>query len=327
MKEKVLILGGTRFIGRNLVDRLLKSDNYEVTLFNRQRSNADIFPQCKKLKGDRSTSEIDQVGETIWDYVIDLSCYYPSQLESLLANLKSPPKRFIFVSTCSVYDNGVDQSILRNEDSPIHSCSDEEAVDRNDGSYGHRKAECERLLGRSGLDHVILRPSLVFGRYDYTDRFYYWLYQVKFNSPILLPDNGERKFAITYVDDLVSAIIESMTNAKPRSIYTITSTPQISIGIIIEQASAILGVQPEIISASPDFLSANEIRQWVDMPLWLDCEYFTYSNQRIKSDFEFKFTELRESVQETIEYFDEVGWSEPTYGITDEIRKSLLEKL
>ena len=327
MKEKVLILGGTKFIGRYLVERLLQSDNHEVTLFNRQVSNADIFPQCNKLKGDRSTVDIEQVGENSWDYVVDLSCYHPAQLESLLANLKTPPKRFIFVSTCSVYDNGIDQTVLRKEEAPILSCSADEADHQSDSTYGHRKAECERLLGSSGLDHLILRPSLVYGRYDYTDRFYYWLYQVKFNSPILLPDNVDRKFAITYVNDLASAIVESMTSVKPRTIYTITSTPQISIRTIVEHASSILGIKPDFRSASAEFLNENNIRQWVDMPLWLDCEYYTYDNQRIKSDFDLAFTKLQESVKETIEYFDEIGWAEPTYGISEETRKSLLEKL
>ena len=327
MKEKVLILGGTQFIGRNLVERLLDSDTYQLTLFNRQISNAAIFPQCRKIKGDRSTSDIEQVNDTDWDFVIDLSCYYPAQLESLIANLKSPPRQFIFVSTCSVYDNGVDQTILRNEDAAVHSCTPEEAIDRDDNTYGQRKAESERVLAKSGLNHVILRPSLVYGSHDYTDRFYYWLYQAKFNSPLLLPDGGERRFAITYVDDLVSAMVEALTSNKPYSIYTITSIPQVSIKAIVEQACSIFGTEPQIKSASPEFLHANGVKPWVNMPLWLDCEYFTYSNERIKSDFDFRFVDFEASVKESINHFDEIGWNEPTYGITEKERLSLIEKL
>jgi 2'-hydroxyisoflavone reductase len=326
-REKILVMGGTQFIGRNLVERLLKSDRYEITLFNRQISNADVYPQCRKIKGDRSTSDIDQVGKTDWDHVIDLSGYYPAQLESLLANLQSPTKNFIFVSTCSVYDNGVDQTILRNEDAAIHSCTIEQAADRGDSTYGHRKAECERVLGKSGLNHVILRPSLVYGRYDYTDRFYYWLYQTKFKSTLLLPDNGERRFAITYVEDLVSAIEESLTSKKPRAVYTITSIPQVSVKDIVKQACSIFGTEPQIKSASPEFLHTNGVKPWVDMPLWLDCEYFTYDNERIQSDFDFRFVEFEASVKESIKYFDEIGWNEPIYGITEKERSSLLEKL
>ena len=166
--KNILILGGTNFIGRRLVERLLESEAYALTLFNRQRTHAELFPQVNKIKGDRETESIEQIVEGNWDAVVDLSCYFPAALENTLKALTKESK-YIFVSTCSVYDNEMDRSILKNETAPVLSCSAQQRSDRSAASYGNRKAECERLLMDSGMPYVILRPSLVFGTYDPTD--------------------------------------------------------------------------------------------------------------------------------------------------------------
>ena len=101
--NKILILGGTQFIGRNLVAQLLQEREYEITLFNRQQTQPNLFSGVKKIKGDRETEDIRQIAREHWDYVIDLSCYYPAALSSVLEQLQISPKRYIFISTCSVY--------------------------------------------------------------------------------------------------------------------------------------------------------------------------------------------------------------------------------
>ena len=168
------------------MERLLEMDAYEVTLFNRQRTHANLFPTVSKLKGDRETKDIQQIADRNWDVVIDLSCYYPDALNSALNAIKQVEK-YIFVSTCSVYDNAHTHTRLRNEKSEILGCSAAQKVDRSPETYGNRKAECERILRDSGLPYVILRPALVYGKYDPTDRLYYWMYQVNMMDTLLLP--------------------------------------------------------------------------------------------------------------------------------------------
>jgi len=75
--EKILIIGGTNFIGRNLVEQLKNEDRYELTLLNRGITNANLFPDIKKIKGDRNAKEIAELVRGNWDYIIDLSCYFP----------------------------------------------------------------------------------------------------------------------------------------------------------------------------------------------------------------------------------------------------------
>ena len=129
--KKVLILGGTQFIGRNLVERLLEMDNFDITLFNRQETQVDLFPEVKKIKGDRETNDINQIAKESWNFVIDLSCYYPNWLKNTLTCLSDNLEKYILISTCSVYDNKSNQSPLKNEQTKIQTCTLRQQTDKN----------------------------------------------------------------------------------------------------------------------------------------------------------------------------------------------------
>lgn len=324
--EKILILGGTQFIGRTLVEQLQKLYKYDITLFNRQQTQADLFPNLNKIKGDRETNDIRQIENQDWDYVIDVSCYYPDALDRVLASLKGTLKKYILISTCSVYDNEQNQSILRDETAQILSCTVDERTDRTNASYGNRKAECERILKRSTREYLLLRPSLVYGAYDHTDRLYYWLYQVKHHQKLLLPDFGERIFSITYVHDLVQTIIRGIETSTT-GVYNVITATKTSIKQIVDIAAKYMNTSFETVNATPKFLAQHNINQWADMPLWLNSDYHTYNHAALKNDVQIQLTDFEKSIQETISYYDSCNWHEPTYGISETTRLTLLEKL
>jgi len=325
--KKILILGGTQFIGRNLVERLMGIDEFDITLFNRQETQIDLFPEIKKIKGDRETNDINQITKENWDFVIDLSCYYPNWLKDTLKCLNGNLEKYILISTCSVYDNKSNQSSLKDEQTKTQTCNNSQRTDKNIETYASRKAECERILQGSGLNYLILRPSLVYGKYDHTDRLYYWLYQVKHKEVLLLPDNGERQFSLTYVQDLVGSIVEALSNNIQNNIYNVISTQQVSIRKIVECAIEILNSKNEFVNAKPELLKKNNVSQWFDMPLWIDGDFFTHSNKKHTRDFELKQTVLKKSLKDTIEYYENLGWSEPKYGMTEKTRIELLKKI
>ena len=324
--EKILILGGTQFIGRTLVEQLQRLNKFDITLFNRQRTQVNLFPEIKKIKGDRETNDIHQIENEDWDYVIDVSCYYPKSLSNVLNSIKGNVKKYILISTCSVYDDTDNHVDMRDETAPILNCTIDERIDRTPASYGNRKAECERILVNSEQDYIILRPALVYGAYDHTDRFYYWLYQVKHNETVLLPNNGKNVFSITYVNDLVNAIIGSIETSFT-GVYNIMTTPKTSIKQIVELAEKLLDKIVKVTNATPDFLYQNDIKQWTDMPLWEDGDYFTYSTQKLKKDFNIQLTDFEKSIENTISYYNSIGWKAPKYGISEETRLDLLAKI
>jgi 2'-hydroxyisoflavone reductase len=325
--NKILILGGTNFIGRNLIDELIKLDNFNITLFNRGHSNTDLYPELRKIQGDRNTSDINQIFKENWDYIVDLSCYFPESLRQIISNLDKSFKRYIFISTSSVYDNIVEKSILRNEKSPILDCNYKESLDTSLETYGKRKAECERILTQSNLKYTILRPALVYGVYDNTDRFYYWLYQIKKEHKLLLPNYGKNLFSVTYVKDLIQVIIKSLYKENGNNIYNVTTYPSLSISELIDIASQLLNKQPKIYNCGTEFLNDNNISEWKDLPLWLDCDYYTYDNTKVLRDLKLKITEFKDSVSKTIEYYDRLDWKVPKFGISEKTKNELIEKI
>lgn len=324
--KNILILGGTHFIGRNLVEKLLNVNEYKITLFNRQRTGTHLFPEIQKLKGDRETHEIRQIKGKKWNYIIDLSCYYPDSLQRALNSIESVDK-YIFISTCSVYDNEKNNDILKDETSPIWPCTAEQKKDTNPETYGNRKAECERILKKSGIPYIILRPALVFGKYDSTDRMYYWLHQVKTKSQLLLPENGIRTFSTTYVADLVNTIIQSLKLDLSSEIYNVISRPQTSIKQIIEYARDILQMEYSAKEASLAFLNEKKVNQWTDIPLWINGDHFTYSNQKLINDLGISLTDFSLAIETTINYYEGQEWPKPTYGMDENRKQDLLAQL
>lgn len=325
--EKILILGGTNFIGRNLIETLLQLDNFDITIFNRGKSNPNLYHEIRKIYGDRNTPEIDSIFNRNWDYIIDLSCYFPHSLSTITKQLNNTLKRYIFISTCSVYNNDLNKSILRDENSPTLVCSDDEKTDTSLTTYGKRKAECERILQQSGLRYSILRPSLVYGQYDNTDRLYYWLYQIKRGHDVLIPNRGERLFSVTYVKDLVKAIIGTLTEELESDIYNVTTYPKLSISKLISTIVGIAGNQPKTYAADSGFLKSHNISEWTDLPLWLDCDYFTYDNTKANRGLNIEFTEFDVSIKETFDYYNNLEWKEPIYGISEMVKMELINKL
>ncbi len=327
MKKKILILGGTRFIGRTLVDRLLATSDFELTLFNRGKTQGHLFPELNKIKGDRETDDILKVAGENWDFVIDVSCYYPDALQRALKTLSGNTGKYILISSCSAYDMENQTAGLVDEDAPLYKCSSSQWGDRSDSSYGPRKAECDRILTASGLNHVILRPAMVYGPYDHTDRFYFWLHQIYKQDPILVPSPGERKFTLTYVEDVVDMVVHSLYHQTPSSIYNVTSNPEVTLRQIIDLTGSVTGRTPREVSAPPAFLKKEGIRQWLDIPLWINSDRYTYNNLRIKDELGMVPKPFLEGIRRSVEYYTELGWPEPKYGISEEVRQGLLEKL
>lgn len=329
-KSKILIFGGTSFIGRNLVKKLLELDQYELTLFNRGKTNATLFPNIATIQGDRNTDDIQQVQNQDWDYVIDVSCYYPASLEQILKCLSNTVKRYIFVSTCSVYEiteTTFNPDSYRDENTLLLDYVETDWTDETPQTYGKRKVACEDILKESGFDYAILRPALVFGRYDYTDRFYYWLHQVQEYDEIMVANEGKQRFSLTYVHDLVDVIIQSISKNTENQIFNVTSFPAITIGEIVETASQILGKVRTLVNATSEFLKENNVNQWADLPLWLDSDWFTFDNKKLVEDLDFQPIDFEQSISDTIDYYSKKDWKTPIYGISREKQKELLNQL
>ena len=330
MKDKVLILGGTGFVGRILTENLLKSNN-KITLFNRGKRNPGIFPGAEHLFGDRETDDINRISSGDWDVVLDFSCMQPDNLDHILNLLEGKIERYIFISTANVYplDKISKKEFPLKEDAETAPCSEEQRKTKDViSAYGNKKAECERiLLEKEWFDTIIFRPGLIYGKYDWSDRFYYWLYRAKTQDEILIPENGKSRSTNTFSEDFAKVIQESISIEKFRKVYNAVTHPPVSLKEIVETASQITGTSPRFINAPLDFLRENNVSEWVDLPVWINDFDLVLDNARLLNDFKAKPVPLEESISKTIDYYDSLGWNEGKYGIRVERERELIQKL
>lgn len=269
---KILIIGGTRFLGRFLVEEGL-SKNHEITLFNRGNKKEE-FPHIEQVFGDRN-SEMEKLKDRKWDAVIDTCGYVPQSLEKSISVLGNQIDQYVFISTISVYKDFSKNNL--DEDSQVLSMTREEAdglTKDNDQAvmshYGELKALCEQtllnLLPNKGL---IIRPGLIVGPYDYSDRFTYWVHRVNEGGKILAPGNPDRMIQFIDVRDLAKWIIEMIENKKT-GVYNATGiNKNLTMGGMLELINKGVNSDAEFIWANDNFLLENEVGPWIEMPLWL----------------------------------------------------------
>lgn len=207
---RLLVLGGTSFVGRHLVDTAL-DHGHQVTLFHRGVSNPHLFPQAEHRHGDRTSGDYASLADGRWDATVDVSAYVPRHVQQALDTLRGRQGHYVFVSSVSSYDPA---RATRDEESPRHQGPgpDTEVVDSR--TYGPLKAACERVaqqhLGPSAS--ALVRPTYVVGPYDPTDRFTYWARVMAAGGkvPISWPDEP---LQVIDVRDLAAFMLRLATTA------------------------------------------------------------------------------------------------------------------
>lgn len=321
--KSILVLGGTMFVGRALVEKLIAIPGYEITLFNRGKSNANLFPGVKQIHGNRETDDILQICNQHWDCIIDFSGYYPVSFEKLLVALKGKVSRYIFISTISVYDLEKFVGRTVTEADEIHSCTQAQKISKLPDAYGEKKAEMERiLLQQDGLDKIILRPSFIYGRYDWTERFYYWLYRAKFFDQMLMPKDFN--LCLTYADDLANGILKAIETKQHQTVYNTISQPDTSLLEVVTTATALLHRKIEFTEASEALVEKNQIHSSV-FPLFVPFHLNIEGTQWLRlTDFSVAPADFKTTVADTIQYHDSLGWTVPKAGLSPEKEKEIL---
>lgn len=178
---RILVLGGTQFVGRHFVDAALAA-GHELTLFHRGKTGANLFPECHHVLGDRLESLDALQGE--WDVLVDVSAYVPRAVRMAAEALSARVSYCLQVSTISVYEAGYDPT---DEDTPHASLADPTTEEINWETYGGLKALCEEE-GRRGFPAIgFVRPTYVVGPHDHTKRFTYWVEKIGRGEPVTVP--------------------------------------------------------------------------------------------------------------------------------------------
>jgi 2'-hydroxyisoflavone reductase len=323
--KKLLILGGTMFVGRALTEKLLAGGKYDITLFNRGKSNANLFPSIKQITGNRETDEIEQVYKENWDCIIDFSAYYPITFEKHIAALKGKVKRYLFISTISVFDIGKLAGKVITEDDETYACSEAQKGSRLPDAYGEKKAEMERILLKNDwLDSIIFRPSFIYGKYDWTERFYYWLYRAKFNEQILMPEPLFNT-RLSNQDDLVEGLVQAIEIENHQSVYNTVSQPSMTLSEMTLAVAQQLNKEPKLVTIKQEQFEKLNIKQG-DFPLYIPIA-FKVDDSLFKKDFPFQRADMVGSLVELLDFKGQSGFPKPGVGLDLEREKEIIAAL
>jgi 2'-hydroxyisoflavone reductase len=326
---KILFIGGTRFLGRHLVNSA-RSRGHTVTLFNRGQSNPNLFLQVDKIHGDRE-KDLDQLKDGHWDAVIDTCGYFPRIVRMAAEALKDKAEHYVFISSISVYADF--SRIGINESNPLGKIEDETIEEITEGSYGPLKALCEKAVQDVfGMRSLIIRPGLIVGPHDPTDRFTYWPVRVARGGDVLAPDRPEVLTQMIDVRDLAKFIID-LLEQNVSGVFNATGPDHdLSFGRLLDTCKLIGNSDAKFKWAPLEFLNQNNVAAWSDMPAWLpdNGEDAGFARVDVSKALNagLKFLSLEETVHDTLEWANsrpaDHQWKA---GLKAEREKELLELL
>jgi 2'-hydroxyisoflavone reductase len=266
----LLILGGTRFLGRYLVEAA-QEDGHRVTLFNRGLSGPDLFPEVETIKGDRD-GDLSALRGRRWDAVIDTCGYVPRVVRASAGLLADAVDHYTFVSSISVYSDVIGAGA--DESAPVEELEDPTVEEVTGETYGGLKALCERAAEEEMPGRVLsVRPGLISGPHDPTDRFTYWPRRVADGGEVLAPDRPELQVQFIDVRDLAAWMVR-MSAEQQTGTYNATGPDyELRMGKLLEECEAVSDGEAQIIWVSEEFLEESGVEPFTEMPLWVPREY------------------------------------------------------
>ncbi|MFT7618261.1 MAG: 2'-hydroxyisoflavone reductase [Planctomycetota bacterium] len=265
-KMKVLIIGGTSLIGPHVV-ATLKKRGHEITLFNRGRTNTHLFPELEKLRGDRN-KDLSALKGRKWDVVIDNCGYFPKQIRKSTAVLKDSGF-YMFISSVSAFANAHLEDT--NDNSPLGKIDNPEEQERITGAnYGPLKACCERETTKAFPGQsVIVRPGLIVGPGDSSDRFTYWPTRSARGGEMLAPGKPEWGTQFIDVRDLADWMVHLCEKKTLGTFSALGPNKPLPFGDLLESCKRTSQSDAKFLWMTPEFMKANKISAWGDMPLYV----------------------------------------------------------
>jgi 2'-hydroxyisoflavone reductase len=258
---KLLVLGGTQFLGRHLVEAALER-GHEVTLFNRGQTRPELFPGVERLVGDRD-GDLAALEAGEWDAVVDTSGYVPRVVRQSAELLASRVRRYLFVSSISVYADvsrpGVD------EDAPVARL-EEDTEEYRGPAYGALKALCEEVVTEVYGDRAtIVRPGLIVGPWDPTGRFTYWPARIAAGGDVLAPEPRDAAVQVIDARDLADFCLH-LLEGDVAGTFNATGPEE---PLTIEQVLTACEGDANLVWVPADWLVERGVGEWMELPLWL----------------------------------------------------------
>lgn len=262
----ILIIGGTRFVGRHIVEIAIRR-GHSLTLFNRGQSNPGLFDGLREVHGDRD-GDLHLLSGKRWDAVVDTCGYVPRIVRASAEFLAQSVQTYLFISTISVYGDPL--AAHADEQAPLATLDDPTTEEVTSESYGGLKVMCERAVSEIyGQRALIIRPGLIVGPYDPTDRFTYWPVRVARGGAVLAPGDGSRPVQFIDVRDLGTWIVNCLED-HARGTYNATGPAQpLAFGRLLRACREVTGSDATFTWVDDRFLVEEDVRPYAELPLWI----------------------------------------------------------
>ena len=305
---RILILGGTGFIGPHQV-RYAQERGHTVTLFNRGKTNPGLFPNVEKLQGDRAVGDYKALKGRDWDVVIDNPTTFPRWVREAGAALKGHAKHYVFISTISVY--AANDTPDADETAAVGTTDTPDSEDRTKFGqlYGPLKALSEKEAEKAFPGRAtVIRPGLIVGPGDLSDRFTYWPARLARGGEVLAPGNPTDAVQIIDARDLAEFTIRVCEN-NTTGVYNCTG-PQspLTMAEMLGGIRAVTSTDAHLTWVDAPFLEAQQVRPWADMPVWVppdaDSKGFARRSIRRALDKGLTFRPLAVTAKDTLDFYN-----------------------
>jgi len=316
---RILVLGGTGFIGPHMVEHML-GRGHEVTLFNRGRSNTDLFPDIENLIGDRNDDLTALEGRT-WDVCLDNNASRINWVELSTDVLRDSVDRYFYVSSRSAYSDLSD--VPMHADAPTWTYETADVprdADRDRLPYGLQKALCERRVQEVFADRsCVVRPGLIIGPGDPTFRFTYWPVRIEQGGEVLAPSDGTDPIQIIDVRDLTEWIVRLAENGHTGEFNGVGPATPRPVAELLYGIRAVTTAETTFTWVPYEFLQEHGLRPYAELPVWRPplpgSEGFAQFDLTPEVEAGLTFRPLADTASATLEYF----WS-----VSEEERQRLL---
>jgi nucleoside-diphosphate-sugar epimerase len=303
--KTILMLGGTGFLGPQVVEAALRR-GHKVTLFNRGKTRPGLFPDLEKLHGDRDKNDLKALEGRRWDAVVDTSANVPRWVKKTAEILGPNIGQYVYISSVSVYADlskpGADES------APV-STIDDPTTEKIDGrTYGALKALTEKAAETAMPGKVaVVRPGLIVGPEDPSDRFTYWPVRVARGGEVLAPGSPDDPIQLIDVRDLGAFLVRLIEQRTTGVFNALGPDKPLTMGRTLDACKETSQSDAKFAWVSAEFLEKQGVHAWSDMPAWVPSRgesagFAKVSNSRALAAG-LTFRPIGETARATLDWF------------------------
>ncbi len=305
--QKILVLGGTGFLGPHFV-RAALANGHTVTLFNRGKTNPGLFADLEQLRGDREQGDLAALRGRTFDAIVDTSGYVPAHVEATAKLFAESARHYQFISSVSVYDGFGERAATITEASPVSTVDDADIAQVNTirqamPFYGPLKARCEAAAETAMPGRVSgIRPGLIVGPGDSSDRFTWWPVRIDRGGEVMAPGDPDGQVQFLDVRDLAEWMLHCIEHNVTGVFNADGFAGRVSMQDVLCACKCATANAVTLTWAGEQFLADNKVGPWMTMPLWIPRDGRSVVDNARSIASGLRFRPIGDTVRDTLHW-------------------------